>query len=561
MDLMDFFRPKWRHSDPKVRLAAVEKLDDQKKIAEVVSIEKDWTVRAAAFERLTDPVLIKEILEKHSLFYDCPCGEPAEFIQILSDQRALAIIAQKGPTWRERKAAVSRLSDQELLMDIIGNNDENIVVRLEVIGRLTDDAALAGIARTNKDWNLRLAAVKIMTDPALLAEIAQMDREERVRSTATEKLTDPLVLAEIARTDRHEEVRCSAWKMLGTAEREAVKPWISSDAVSEIRDNALLIRIARNAGAFYVRQKAVEKIADQDVLAAIAGTDENSSVREAAVNKISDQSLLVEIVRKSYSNSIDCEAAIEKIDDLVVLAEIARNHSNCSSRSAAVKKLTDLDLLADIAKSDDNPYVRKTALEKVEDQSLLVSIAKTDSEREVRKAAVKKLVDLNVLAEIAKKDADMRVRDTAAKRMESLKPRAASDKGQVHPECLRAQEIGRSDPMQGRQILDKLLSREPKAGGAYNLYGQLSMDIGDLSTARDAFERDIAYNPEGDHRYNWAYLALVIGLQGDESKACECAKRTSIKIQYDFAENVRNAYIAWLQRNGRTPSQLRELPE
>jgi len=128
---------------------------------------------------------------------------------------------------------------------------------------------------------------------------------------------------------------------------------------------------------------------------------------------------------------------------------------------------------------------------------------------------------------------------------------------QPHPESLRAYEIGRTDPEEGLRILDELLIKDQKAPGAYNIYGQLSMKLGDLATARDAFERNISVFSDDDHRFDMAYLALIIGLQGDEQKAREYAAQTSIKIQYDFADQVRNAYIARRGEKGQTASRLK----
>ena len=129
---------------------------------------------------------------------------------------------------------------------------------------------------------------------------------------------------------------------------------------------------------------------------------------------------------------------------------------------------------------------------------------------------------------------------------------------QAHPEALRAYEAGQGSPEEGLSILDELLAKDPKAAGAYNVYGQLSMKLGDLATARDAFERNISVFPDDDHRYDQAYLALIIGLQGDEQKAREYAAQTSIRIQYDFADRVRSAYIEWLRQRGRTESRLKD---
>jgi len=129
---------------------------------------------------------------------------------------------------------------------------------------------------------------------------------------------------------------------------------------------------------------------------------------------------------------------------------------------------------------------------------------------------------------------------------------------QAHPETLRAYEAGQGNPEEGLRILDELLAKDPKAAGAYNVYGQLCMKLGDLATARDAFERNIGAFPDDDHRFDLAYLALIIGLQGDEQKARECAAQTTIRIQHDFADKVRNAYIDWLRQKGRTESRLKK---
>ena len=128
---------------------------------------------------------------------------------------------------------------------------------------------------------------------------------------------------------------------------------------------------------------------------------------------------------------------------------------------------------------------------------------------------------------------------------------------EAHPESLRAYEIGQKDPEEGLRILDELLSQEPMAPGAYNVYGQLCMKMGDLTTARVAFKRNIGLFPQDDHSYDRAYLALILGLQDEEEKAREYAAQTSIKIQYDFADRVRNAYIAWLKEKGKTESRLK----
>jgi len=54
MKLIDLFRPKWKHSDPAVRLAAVENLTYYKKLAYVVKNDKDIDVRDKAINKLLE---------------------------------------------------------------------------------------------------------------------------------------------------------------------------------------------------------------------------------------------------------------------------------------------------------------------------------------------------------------------------------------------------------------------------------------------------------------------------------------------------------------------------
>ncbi len=62
MGLIDLFRPKWKHSNPDVRLAAVEELDtDSNALSEVASRDADPRLRTAALRRIEDPQLLSRL--------------------------------------------------------------------------------------------------------------------------------------------------------------------------------------------------------------------------------------------------------------------------------------------------------------------------------------------------------------------------------------------------------------------------------------------------------------------------------------------------------------------
>ena len=58
---MNVFRPKWKHSDWRVRLAAVQKLTDQPLLADIAKNAVEQIVRTTAALKLTDQAVLAEI--------------------------------------------------------------------------------------------------------------------------------------------------------------------------------------------------------------------------------------------------------------------------------------------------------------------------------------------------------------------------------------------------------------------------------------------------------------------------------------------------------------------
>jgi tetratricopeptide (TPR) repeat protein len=58
------FRPKWKHSNPSVRLDAVKRLTDQALLAQVVRTAPACEIRVGAVEKLTDQAALKSIRQQ-----------------------------------------------------------------------------------------------------------------------------------------------------------------------------------------------------------------------------------------------------------------------------------------------------------------------------------------------------------------------------------------------------------------------------------------------------------------------------------------------------------------
>ena len=106
MILFDRLRPKWKHSDPAIRLEAVRRLDDQNALESIVEHDPDADVRIAAIRALTNQTVIVRVA--------------------LSDESATA-----------RELAVARIEDQALLLKI-ASSDPSATVRAHARAKCED---------------------------------------------------------------------------------------------------------------------------------------------------------------------------------------------------------------------------------------------------------------------------------------------------------------------------------------------------------------------------------------------------------------------------------------
>ena len=69
MAFLDLFKPKWKHSNLKIRVATVENLTDQKVLIDIVKNDKNSTVRKTAVENLTDQKVLADITKNDKYDY------------------------------------------------------------------------------------------------------------------------------------------------------------------------------------------------------------------------------------------------------------------------------------------------------------------------------------------------------------------------------------------------------------------------------------------------------------------------------------------------------------
>lgn len=122
MGLFDFLRPKWKHSNPDVRIAAARATDDVEVLKKLATDDRDWFVRHRVFDEIRDRDLggdsIYADLAKNSVDEEIR----RKAIKKLSDEVLLADIAKNEKFRYVRDAAEHRLD--ELQRNIYGEKPE-----------------------------------------------------------------------------------------------------------------------------------------------------------------------------------------------------------------------------------------------------------------------------------------------------------------------------------------------------------------------------------------------------------------------------------------------------
>jgi Domain of Unknown Function (DUF349) len=190
MALLDRLRPQpgWKHSDPATRLAAVEALapTEQALLASLAREDDAPRVRRAAVARLDDPETLGVIgqqdaddqvradaiarLTKIAVeAVDPATGRRA--VAALADERHLNGIARSAAPVEVCEAALDRITEAKAL-GAVARHAEHEAVRLRALTRLNDRAELEAVATHSDHKDVGLAALERLDDLAVLDTIA-----------------------------------------------------------------------------------------------------------------------------------------------------------------------------------------------------------------------------------------------------------------------------------------------------------------------------------------------------------------------------------------------------
>lgn len=173
MDRRQLARFALRPGDRELRLAAVDRLDDNVALGCLARTEEDAAVRLRAIERL-----------------DAVCNQDVLFAVASDDTADIAL----------RLAAVGRLTTPSYLHQIIADTvTEGHVVESRAVRQMPFPDMVRQVALTAQNPAVRSAALVRILDDGLLRDIAQNDDDVWVRATAIKYVADPEARARLAR--------------------------------------------------------------------------------------------------------------------------------------------------------------------------------------------------------------------------------------------------------------------------------------------------------------------------------------------------------------------------
>lgn len=257
MGLLDKLRPqpKWKHSDPAIRLEGLRDLEDtdQESLVALAIEDPDTRVRRAAAARVTDAAALAAIVRNES-------------DQVTRDHAAtrLVTLTEQG----DERAALGAVS------------------ALAALGRQRE---LANAARTSALESVRRAAAEQVNDPKALGSIARHATDPVTRLLAVERLSDAAELAAVAARGEHADAAVGALERLESPSDDILNSLAQRARTKAVQKRARTMLRARDATArpAATAPAAEFKDADQqrarelaDQMDAIAETPDVTSVRQ-----------------------------------------------------------------------------------------------------------------------------------------------------------------------------------------------------------------------------------------------------------------------------------------
>jgi len=440
MGFSDLFKPKWKHSNPKKRLIAVQKMTDMKKLMQIIHESRENALLEAAINNLNDTSLLIEAYKNiHNKYH--------------------------------RSLAISKMSDEILITDQIISGWFSGFEQ-EVIGKIKNYENLKNIILKAKSNSAKQWAAKLSNNEDLLVvylsrsqEFNKIDKDLLVKVANENNLEFLVKCSYCSNTIRIEAIKRIENKNFITeiAFDKTIAPLVRVEAINKIENNKIIQKILDGhswqsyegvkfekynqkiswADYFKVQSAAILKLTDIN-----EALDIIEKEIELLEGKLSRAKFLVDEVSKGNKSKyiidewwtethelkpIDdlVEGIIEKVTDIEKLKSsslynIDRYHKIIVKRISFLK-IKEEDELSLIKRfNNTNEYdIQEEILNKIKDQTFLKSVVMTHIDMHFRLYAVSIINDQNILEIIALNDNFVKVHDAVLKRLDREESLAA----------------------------------------------------------------------------------------------------------------------------------------
>jgi len=335
MGLLEKLRPqpRWKHTDPSVRAAAVYEIGDEDidALRALAREDADARVRRAAVSRVGDAAVLGEVGRT----------DPDEDVR-LEAIRGLAGLAVEASDASQAEPMLRQLADLGRVKEVAtaAKSAPNVAVRAAAVAVLQDSKSLGSVSRHAADSATRLRALEKLNDPEEIAAVALKSEHTDAAVAALERVTDHEALAGIAQRARN-KVAARRARMRLKAIEEAAQPAPEPAAVKmSAEDRARAVDLRRRAEALVtiadpaeasarlseVRLAWAEFQADVEVEPAVADAFEAASdaVREAIAERERDRDAEQERARAMAREQADRVAICEEMERLSGGASVDR---------------------------------------------------------------------------------------------------------------------------------------------------------------------------------------------------------------------------------------------
>ncbi|MEE0934630.1 MAG: hypothetical protein U0L42_03060 [Methanobrevibacter sp.] len=432
------------------KIESVRNSSNQDEVIYTAKNDIDWQVRRVAVEKINDENVLKDIVNE-----ELTSAVAIKAMEHIDDKEFLSDICLNHPDAYVRLACINRMSDESLLLkkdltsllDKILFNDPNDIVLKSVcenpyldnqesltkavftienedikrllIRKITDEDMLADFALNSENKFLRLEAIQNpnLTDLDTISEIIIHDSDEFNRLMAIYKIPDEESLLEIIlRKPLHHRLPQVAQNTNFLSDdyfleilNDGTDEYACQVAAAFISDGEMLENIVLSKSSDKIRADAIRNshFTNQKILDELIVTKTSPEILFEAISKIENQDVLKDYILNHLQHDEITAKAISRVDGTDFLRDLS-THPDLGIRFEAVKRISqfgDADgILRDIALTEDNDEICLKAVSAMKIRNDLIEVAKSRHEKNIRISALRHVADKRLIYNYFKSD-------------------------------------------------------------------------------------------------------------------------------------------------------------